>query len=200
MNLESKPYSTSCDQNREPILAIIQKLLADKKHVLEIGSGTGQHAVYFAKHMPHLIWQCSDQLAYHEGIKQWLEEAALKNTRPPLALNVSTDHWPDLDIDTVFAANAVHIMSWQNVKDFIKNAGRLLPSQGMLILYGPFNYKHQYTSDSNAQFDDWLKQRDPDSGIRNFEDMLELTQQAGFKIAGDYEMPANNRILSWVKQ
>lgn len=197
---EKKPYSESCDQNREPILTIIQKLFANKKHILEIGSGTGQHAVYFAKQMPHLIWQCSDQVAYHAGINQWLEEAALDNTRAPIALNVSSDDWPDLNIDAIFSANAVHIMSWENVKDFIKNAGELLTSKGLLVLYGPFNYNNQYTSESNARFDGWLKQRDPKSGIRNFEDMDSLAQQAGLKLQGDFPMPANNQILYWEKQ
>jgi len=198
-----KPYSESCDQNREPIFSVIQKLFADKKHILEIGSGTGQHAVYFAQKMPHLIWQCSDQEAYHDGIKQWLDEAHLKNTRQPLALNVSTDHWPersDLNIDAIFSANSVHIMSWENVIDFFKNAGKLLPNKGLLVLYGPFNYAGQYTSESNARFDNWLKQRDPKSGIRNFEDIDKLAQQAGLMLQNDFSMPANNRILCWQKQ
>ena len=195
-----KPYSTSCDQNRDPIFGVIQKLFKDKKHILEIGSGTGQHAVYFAKKMPHLIWQCSDQEAYHDGINQWLDEARLNNTRQPLALNVSTDNWPKLDIDAIFSANTVHIMNWENVRDFFKRAGKLLPNKGLLVLYGPFNYNNDYTSESNARFDDWLKQRDPRSGIRNFEDIDKLAQQAGLFLRDDFNMPANNRILSWEKQ
>ena len=198
MNLV-KPYSESCDQNRNPILAIIENLFKDKKHILEIGSGTGQHAVYFAKHMPHLIWQTSDQETYHDGINQWLEEANLDNTRKPITLNVSTNDWPELDIDAIFSANAVHIMSWENVTDFIKNTGKLLPNKGLLVLYGPFNYNNQYTSQSNARFDEWLKQRDPSSGIRNFEDIDHLAQQAGLIFQKDFTMPANNRILTWKK-
>lgn len=194
-----KPYSESCVQNRDAILPIIQKLFTDKKHILEIGSGTGQHAVYFAKHMPHLIWQCSDQASNHEGINQWLDEAGLKNTRAPISLNVSTDIWPKLEIDAIFSANAVHIMSWDNVKDFIKNASKLLPENGLLVLYGPFNYNNEYTSESNARFDQWLKDRDANSGIRNFEDMDKLAQQGGLSLQDDFEMPANNRILCWKK-
>lgn len=195
-----KPYSESCDQNREPILNVLQKLFADKKHILEIGSGTGQHAVYFAENMPHLIWQCSDQEAYHSGINQWLDEANLDNTRPPIALNVSTDDWPALDVDSIFSANAVHIMSWQNVKDFIQSAAKLLPENGLFILYGPFNYKGQYTSESNARFDSWLKQRDPNSGIRHFEELDEQAKHAGLKFQEDFLLPANNRIIYWKKQ
>jgi len=194
-----KPYSESCDQNRDAILAILKRLFEKKTRILEIGSGTGQHAVYFSQHMPHLIWQCSDQIEYHDGINQWLDEANLENTLKPIALNVSTDSWPDINIDAIFSANAVHIMSWENVVDFFKNAGKLLPEKGLLVLYGPFNFNNQYTSESNAHFDNWLKQRDPKSGIRNFEDLERLAQQAGLKFQENISMPANNRILSWEK-
>jgi len=198
-NLPDKPYSESCDQNREPILEVIQSLLKDKKSVLEVGSGTGQHAVYFAQKMPHLIWQTSDQEPYHEGIKLWLDDAGLDNTPPPIALNVSTNTWPDQIFDVVFSANAVHIMGWKNVVDFFENAPKQLNSGGLFILYGPFNYNQQYTSESNARFDIWLKQRDPQSAIRDFEALDKLANNAGMKIKKDYALPANNRVLVWEK-
>ena len=194
-----KPYSESCDQNRDPILNVILPLFAKKKHILEIGSGTGQHAVYFASQMPHLTWHTSDQQIYHQGIQQWLSEAALDNTPPPIALNVSTDTWPSFEVDAIFSANAVHIMSWDNVIDFIKNAGHLLDSGGLLVLYGPFNYNNNYTSESNANFDQWLKQRDPKSAIRDFEAVDELAQAVDLQLKDDIPMPANNRILCWEK-
>jgi len=194
-----KPYSESCDQNRDPILEVIQPLLKTSKKVLEVGSGTGQHAVYFAKKMPHLIWQTSDQQSYHEGIKLWLADAQLDNTPTPIALNVSSDTWPDEQFDVVFSANAVHIMGWDNVVDFFANAPKLLNPGGLFILYGPFNYNQQYTSESNARFDIWLKQRDPQSGIRDFEALDKLANNAGMKIKEDYALPANNRILVWEK-
>ncbi len=200
MNNQPKPYSESCDQNQEPILNVIEPLFRDKKNVLEIGSGTGQHAVYFASKMPYLIWQCSDQVEYHGGIKQWLADASLANTPPPIALNVSTDAWPKLEVDAIFSANAVHIMSWENVKDFISNVGKLLDTGGLLVLYGPFNYNNAYTSESNARFDVWLKQRDPRSGIRDFEAVNKLAELSGFQLKDDYAMPANNRILYWEKR
>ncbi len=196
----NKPYSESCDQNRDPIFDIIQPLLANKKHLLEIGSGTGQHAVYFAKKLPHLTWQCSDQQEYHQGINQWLDEAKLDNTPAPMALNVSDDKWPSAYFDAIFSANSVHIMSWQNVIDFINNIGKITSSGSILILYGPFNYNGQYTSESNARFDTWLKERNPDSGIRDYEAVNALAEQAGFSLKEDYAMPANNRILAWVKR
>ncbi len=197
-----KLYSESCDQNREPIYDIIQALLSNKKHVLEIGSGTGQHAVYFAQKMPHLIWQTSDQLSYHQGIKQWLSEANLNNTPEPIALDVSNDNWPDAftpAIDAIFSANAVHIMSRTNVVDFMKNAPPLLAQGGLFILYGPFNYQGKYTSESNARFDIWLKQNNPQSAIRDFEALNELAEPQGLTLLKDYSMPANNRLLCWQK-
>ena len=195
----SKPYSESCDQNRDPIFDIIRPLLADKKHLLEIGSGTGQHAVYFAEKLPHLIWQCSDQADYLDGIQMWLDEANLSNTPTPIRLNVSNDTWPSGPFDAIYSANAVHIMSWENVVDFIAHAGKTLSPGGILILYGPFNYNGKYTSESNARFDIWLKQRDPQSAIRDFEAMDKLANKAGLELIDDYAMPANNRILCWQK-
>ncbi len=195
----NKPYSESCDQNREPIFEIIQPLLKEAKTVLEVGSGTGQHAVYFAKKMPHLVWQTSDQQPYHEGIILWLDDANLDNTPPPLSLNVSSDIWPDQNFDVIFSANAVHIMAWSNVVDFFENAPRLVNTGGLFILYGPFNYNQKYTSESNARFDIWLKQRDPDSAIRDFEALDKLAQKAGMVLQSDHALPANNRILVWEK-
>ncbi len=205
MNPSTKPYSESCVQNREPILDAIHPLLSSKQHVLEIGSGTGQHAVYFAERMPHLIWQCSDRKENLPGIKSWLDEARLKNTpQPILQLDVSADNWPVFNAhnqpDAIFSANAVHIMAWENVVDFIKNAAALLPVKGLLILYGPFNYNGQYTSDSNARFDIWLKQQNPRSAIRHFEELDRLANQGGLTLYKDIQMPANNRILCWQKQ
>ena len=205
MNPTHKPFSESCEQNKHPILNAIQALLADKHRVLEIGSGTGQHAVFFARQMPHLRWQCSDQADYLKGIKLWLDEAALDNTpQPIIQLDVSQDSWPVFDEsnqpDAIFSANAVHIMAWENVLDFFSNATALLPSKGLLILYGPFNYNGQYTSESNARFDSWLKQQNPHSAIRHFEELDKLAQQGGLTLRKDIEMPANNRILCWEKQ
>ncbi|MCF6190620.1 MAG: class I SAM-dependent methyltransferase [Cocleimonas sp.] len=195
----NKPYSESCDQNKEPILEVIQPLFKDIKSALEVGSGTGQHAVYFAEKMPHLMWQTSDQQPYHDGINRWLADAKLPNTPAPIALNVSSDSWPKQNYDAVFSANAVHIMAWENVVDFFENAPKLLSSGGLFILYGPFNYHQQYTSESNARFDVWLKQRDPQSAIRDFEALDKLANNAGMKIKEDYALPANNRILVWEK-
>ena len=194
-----KPYSESCNQNRDHILQVISHLLANNRAVLEIGSGTGQHAVYFAEKLPHLLWYTSDCIEYHSGINSWLEEAGLDNTRAPVELNVSTSSWPDIEVDAVFSANTAHIMHWNDVEAMFEGVGKSLDSNAKFLLYGPFNYGQRYTSDSNASFDDWLKDRDPESGIRNFEDLNRLAESAGMQLVRDYEMPVNNRILYWKK-
>lgn len=195
-----KPYSESCDQNREPILAVIQPLFAPLERVLEIGSGTGQHAVYFGAAMPHLTWYTSDCPEYHDGILQWLAEAALPNVRSPLVLDVARSSWPALAVEGVFSANTAHIMHWPEVQAMFAGVGRLLPGDGLFTLYGPFNYDGCFTSDSNARFDAWLKGRDPGMGVRDFEALDRLASEAGMTLREDYAMPANNRILCWQRR
>ena len=195
-----KPYSEACDENRDPILAVIKPLMTDRTSVLEIGSGTGQHAVYFAARLPHLIWYTSDRAENHAGIEIWQREARLKNLCGPLQLDVLSPAWPQLEIDAVFSANTAHIMHWEEVEAMFSGVSSLLSPGGRFLLYGPFNFHGQYTSDSNARFDQWLKNRDPDSGIRNFENLDRLAQLGGMTLKHDYRMPANNRILYWEKQ
>jgi cyclopropane fatty-acyl-phospholipid synthase-like methyltransferase len=194
-----KPYSESCDQNRAPILEVLRLELAGRSRLLELGSGTGQHAVYFAPEFPELVWQTSDVAGLHAGILSWLRDAGSPNILPPLALDVCRDRWPEADYDAVFSANTVHIMGWQEVECMFRGIGRVLDNEGVFCLYGPFNYEGSYTSASNARFDDWLKQRDPSSGIRDFEALDALAGQAGMRLEKDYEMPVNNRMLVWVK-
>ena len=194
-----KPYSESCDQNKEPILSVISPVFSSLSSVLEIGSGTGQHALYFAEKMPHLRWFTSDCQSYLDGINMWLADAALPNVEPPFELDVTSSKWPQLDIDAVFTANSIHIMNQQNVIDFMSGVGRLLKEQGSLMIYGPFNYNGSYTSESNESFDRWLKERDAASGIKPFEEMLALAENNGMSLLTDYEMPANNRILHFIK-
>ena len=196
--MTNKPYSESCVQNREPILAVIKPLLAGSEAVLEIGSGTGQHAVYFASEMPHLIWQSSDCAPWLPGIRSWLDEASLANTPDPLELDV-TNPWPQLSVDAIFSANTVHIMHWPMVEALFAGLGDILPSGGQFLLYGPFNYNGSYSSDSNARFDVWLKARDPDSGIKDFEALDRLARSAGLNFVSKYLLPANNQILLWHK-
>ena len=195
----AKPFSPACENNRLPILNVIKPLLANARAVLEIGSGTGQHAAYFAAELPHLQWLTSDLEAHHPGIQLWIEEAGLSNLHAPLTLDVLAQPWPAVDADAVFSANTTHIMSWSMVEAMFAGVADLLPPGGVFLLYGPFNYAGRYTSDSNARFDRSLRARDPDSGIRDFEALQTLADEGGLRFVHDYEMPANNRILHWRK-
>ena len=193
----NKPYSESCNQNRDPILDVLKHQLGVSKSVLEIGSGTGQHAVYFAKNLPHLVWHTSDCRPYLSGIQMWIEEANLDNVRIPIELDVNQPTWPDHDIDAIFTANSVHIMNGEEVVSLFAGVGENLNVGGLFIVYGPFNYNRCYTSESNARFDNWLKSRDPLSGIKDFEEIDQLAQKAAMQLVDDIEMPANNRLLIW---
>jgi cyclopropane fatty-acyl-phospholipid synthase-like methyltransferase len=198
--MNPKPYAESCDQNREPILAVLRGLFADRKAVLEIGSGTGQHAIYFGAQLPFLQWYTSDRTENHAGIRLWLAEAGLANVHPPLALDVTQTDWPAPAVDAVFSANTTHIMDWPAVESLFAGLGRLLPGGGLLALYGPFNYDGRYTSESNARFDAWLKLRDPRSGIRDVTDLTTLAAAAGLALRDDFAMPQNNRLLCWERR
>lgn len=194
-----KPYAEACERNKGPILEILRHAFAEAGSALEIGSGTGQHAVYFGEALPHLTWQTSDLPDNHAGIRMWLEEAGLPNVRPPLTLNVSEDRWPVVNVDAAFTANTLHIMSWPEVERMFSGIGRILQPGGALCIYGPFNYGGTHTSDSNARFDAMLRARDAASGIRNFEDVQKLGLKNGLELLADHEMPANNRLLVFRK-
>jgi len=194
-----KPFAESCVQNRDPILAVLRELFADRGHVLEIGSGTGQHAVYFGAGLPHLRWQTADVTPHHAGIHLWLAEAGLANVLPPLALDVNETAWRNGRYDAVFSANTLHIMSWPEVEKFFEGVGEVLEAGGILAVYGPFNYNGAFTSESNARFDAWLKARDPVSGVRDFEAVDALARAQGLRLQQDIAMPANNRTLVWRK-
>jgi cyclopropane fatty-acyl-phospholipid synthase-like methyltransferase len=196
--INSKPFAESCEENKRPILAVLQRVFSDAGRVLEVGSGTGQHAVHFASAMPHLFWQTSDREENHPGIRAWLEEAELPNTGLPLSLDV-TGAWPEQSFDAVFSANTAHIMSWSEVERFFRGVGRVLQPGGCFALYGPFHFAGRYTSDSNRSFDQWLQARDPLSGLRHFEDLDRLAAEQGLVFQEDIEMPVNNRILVWVR-
>lgn len=195
-----KPFSQACENNKAPILAVMEDQFASCRNILEIGSGTGQHAVYFAEHLPHLTWFPSDRAENLEGIEMWRAEAGLKNLRGAVVLDVRQKDWPVQEVDGVFTANTAHIMHWHEVEALFEGVGTLLPHGGAFVLYGPVNYHNRYTSHSNARFDAMLKNRDPGSGIRNFEDLNRLAAGGGMFLEGDFDMPANNRLICWIKQ
>ena len=191
-----KPFSAASERNREPILAVLREHFADRRQVLEIGSGTGQHAVHFAAALPWLQWQTSDLPEHHPGILQWLAEAALPNVRPPLVLDV-TGAWPAQRFDAVYSANTLHIMSWAQVQQLFSQLPTVMSADAMLLVYGPFNYGGRFTSDSNAAFDAALRAAVAHRGIRDFEAVDALAQRAGLRLIEDRAMPANNRCLIW---
>jgi len=192
-----KPYAESCEQNQDPILDVLQEISSDRQHVLEIASGTGQHAVYFGRALPHLTWQTSELAQNHEGIQAWLDEALLPNVLPPISIDVNDPDWPIGKVDSIFNANTVHIVAWEAVESMFDGVARVLDAGGLLCLYGPFNYGGNFTSESNARFDVWLKMRDPNSGVRDFEALNQLAESHGLELQKDVAMPANNRILVW---
>lgn len=196
----AKQFSPACERNREPILAQLRVCFAATKQVLEIGSGTGQHAVYFAQNLPHLLWHTSDRSAYHPSIEAWLDEAQLKNLKPPFELDVTKQlHWPATSFDAAFTANTCHIMAWEEVQLMIAGLKRCLDPLALLVIYGPFKYQGEFTSESNAHFDQSLRQQASHMGIRDIEEMTLLTQDSGFDLLQDIEMPANNRLLIFQK-
>ena len=194
-----KPSAPSCERNREPILDVLRGAFADRRDVLEIGSGTGQHAVYFAQAMPRLRWQCSDRAENLPGIRLWLDEAGLPNTPPPIELDVG-GAWPSHRYDAVFSANTLHIMAWDEVEQLFDHLGRVTTDDAIVAVYGPFNYAGRYTSDSNAEFDQWLQARGSHMRIRDAEAVDALAEVAGFDLIDDVAMPANNRMRIWQRR
>lgn len=194
----SLSFSQACENNKAPILSVLKNAFKHQEHVLEIGSGTGQHAAYFAKHLPQLHWQTSDLAVNHPGISERVSESRLNNLSLPVTLDLN-EVWPSLtkNIDGIFTANTLHIVSWSLVEKFFKGVKNNLAADGVLCLYGPFNYHGKFTSDSNAQFDLLLKDRDKNSGIRDVEAIIKLANTAGLTLTDDHAMPANNRLLTF---
>jgi len=196
-----KPFSAACERNAAPILEVLRGHFADRRQVLEVGSGTGQHAVRFGEALPSLTWQCSDRAEYLDGIRAWLADAALPNTPPPLLLDVGST-WPRLppgcpDFDAVFTANTLHIMSWSEVQQFFAGVSALCDADARLAIYGPFNQGGRFTSPGNAAFDAELRARSKHMGLRDIEAVDGLAAAAGFRLREDRPLPANNRCIVW---
>jgi len=193
-----KQFSEPCERNRDPILAELRRVFADRTAVLEIGSGTGQHAAYFAPALPHLDWQPSDVPENLPSVRAWREEAQAPRLREPIELDVDRP-FPALQVDAAFTANTLHIVSWPQVERMLAGIGQLLPKGGVLAVYGPFNYGGKYTAPSNAEFDAWLRGRDPHSGQRDIEAVTALAKMHALVLEEDNAMPANNRLLVFRK-
>jgi cyclopropane fatty-acyl-phospholipid synthase-like methyltransferase len=195
----TKPFSQACENNKTPILEQLKDVLKNTKTVLEVGSGTGQHSVFFAKQLPHLQWYTSDRAVNHEGINLWHSEVNLTNLHAPLELDLNNE-WPIDKVDAIYTANTFHIVSWQLVERFFDGVKRHLNSEGKLCIYGPFKYQSKFTSPSNDDFNTFLTDRDPLSGIRDFEAVEQLAKQAGLTLISDTTMPANNQLLVFKRQ
>ena len=194
--MADKPFAPACERNRDPILEVLRTHFAACRRVLEIGSGTGQHAVHFAAALPHLVWQTSEVADNLAGIRMWLAEAALANTPPPLLLDVE-GAWPEQRYDAVFTSNTLHIMGWTQVKRLFERLPEVMQADATLVAYGPFNYGGRFTSPSNEAFDASLRARSPAMGLRDMEAVDALAQRAGLHRVEDRAMPANNRCLVW---
>ena len=192
--LLQRPFSPACERNRDPILEVLRVYFRHQQRVLEVGSGTGQHAVYFGQGLPHLLWQASDREENLPGIRLWLDEANLQNTPAPMTLEVKA-LWPTISFDGLFTANTLHIMAWPEIEAFFEGMNQALTEDAVGIIYGPFHRKGRLTSPSNAQFDAWLKSQAPHQGIRDLEAVIALAQEHRFDLIEAIDMPAHNQSL-----
>ena len=191
------PFSDACERNKDPILEVLREAFADRSRVVEIGAGTGQHAVHLARHLPHVVWQPTDRAEYLEGLGARVAAEGPPNLLAPVELDVLQAPWTVVRGDAVFSANTLHIMSWAAVEALFAGLPRLLDAGGVLGIYGPFTYAGRFTTPSNAAFDAMLRERDPQSGVRDFEAVDALARAAGLSLVADHALPANNQLLVW---
>ena len=196
------PCSDASERNKGPILAILEDVLAEAAFaagglVLEIGSGTGQHAVHFAQHLAHLTWQPTDRSEWLDTLRERVRREGTPNLRPPVELDVNSPAWPIETADAIFSANTLHIMAWHEVQAFFRGIGRTVARGGRVVVYGPFRFDGGYSSVSNAEFDAYLRRRDPASGIRDVEAVDVLAAAEGLELVASHAMPANNQLLVW---
>jgi len=193
------PFSEACERNKQPILEVLRMAFADRKQVVEIGSGTGQHAVHFAAQLSHLTWHPTEQLAYLPDLAARIKLEGSRNLRQPTVLDVKQTVWPLRSVDAVYTANTLHIMGWAEVVAMFRGLDTLLTPDGVLCVYGPFRYGGRHTSDSNRDFDRMLQDRDPLSGLRDAAEVSALAARHGLRLRTDHDLPANNRLLEFVK-
>ena len=198
--MQVKAFSQACENNKNPIFTILEPYLKEVSHVVEIGSGTGQHASFFTRQLSHLTWQTTDQGGYFPQLQELIANQNSASLPPPLYLDVSQQVWPVSDCECIFTANTLHIMPWACVEELFTGISSALRPGGHFFLYGPFNYGGQFTSESNEAFDLRIKSNNPLSGIRDIEKIISLAQQAGLELLVDHAMPANNRLLHFRKK
>jgi len=194
------PLAEACLRNQAPIAEVLAELLTTSQNVLEIGSGTGQHAVYIAEHLPHLTWQPTELAERVKEVEAWRLDKKLPNVLETKTLDVLQENWAlGKKYDSVFSANIVHFVSWQKVEALVKGASEHLNKDGLFIVYGPYNKDQQFTSEGNKNLDAWLKQRDPESGIKDREEFAMLAGKYKLTQEKEIQMPANNIVLQFRK-
>jgi cyclopropane fatty-acyl-phospholipid synthase-like methyltransferase len=191
------PFSEACERNKGPILKVLRRAFAGRLHVLEIGSGTGQHAVHFAANLQDLVWQPTERLAHLTVLESRVRLQGSDNLRAPVLLDVNQKIWPVRSVDAVFSANTLHIISWHAVKAMFAGIDAVLERRGVLCVYGPFRYHGQHTAPTNERFDAELRERDPQSGIRDIDEVRELAAAYRLRLNADHDLPANNRLLEF---
>jgi SAM-dependent methyltransferase len=196
-HLGALPFSEACERNKGPILEILSRVLTQPARVVEVGAGTGQHSVHFARHLPHLDWLPTDRAENLPGLAARTAVEGTPNLRGPIELDAAWPEWPCGECDALYTANTLHIMSWPEVEALFQGIGRVLLHRGTLIIYGPFRYAGDFTTASNAAFDRSLRRRNPSSAIRDFEAVDALAQREGLELVADHAMPANNQLLIW---
>ena len=194
------PFSAACERNKEPILEVLRSRFAGRNVVLEIGSGTGQHAVHFARALGFLAWYPTEQLGYLADLTERVKLEGPENLRLPTLLDVRQAVWPLRTVDAMFTANTLHIMSWPEVTALFRGSSSVMVPGGVLCVYGPFRYGGRYTSDSNLEFDRMLQERDPQSGLRDLDAITALGEQYGMRLDADHDLPANNRLVVFIKE
>jgi hypothetical protein len=194
------PFSEACERNKGPILDVLRARFFDRTQILEIGSGTGQHAVHFAAHLQHLTWHPTERLHFLPDLLLRIQAEGGSNLQSPTVLDVTQPVWPVRRVDGVFTANTLHIMSWSEVGALFRGMGTTLAPSGLFCVYGPFLYRDRPTATSNAAFHRMLQERDPLSGLRHIEAVIAAAAEVGLELADDHELPANNRLLVFVKE
>ena len=195
-----KRFAEACDRNQAPILEVLKTILPDTGKVLEIGSGTGQHAAFFSRSLPHLVWQPSDLAEALPSIEAWREESCAKNLNSPIVIDLFGNNEALSRVDAIVCINVVHIVAWEGVERLFKIAASALGPTGVIYFYGPYRYADRVLEPSNETFDYWLKKNNPVSGVRDYSAVESLAESNGFTLGGDRSMPSNNRSIWWVRQ
>lgn len=193
----SRRFSDACERNREPIADVLRSILPETGRVIEVGAGTGQHAVHFARTFPGIAWQPVDRPEWLDSIRAWRTAEGTENLHEPMLFDLFDDHPPSTEADAVVAINVLHIAPEPAIIQLFRHASEMLKPGGIVYVYGPFRYVNRALELFNTDFDRWLRTRDPASGVRDVEQVDAEATRHGFVLDGDVAMPANNRSRWW---